>query len=101
MESAGGGEDNDDMALSLAGMPPDVEHSPGEIQVQVAPNSKTLEQDAQAHLDQNPSLLARAQRLGHDIIAMDKRILIGAGLIAAFGAVAIVLWPRPKEKGKE
>lgn len=93
-------EDPDLSAVAWAETPAELDTIPAEVGVQLVPLQERLETDAQEYLDTHPAFLARAKRLGHDVIAHDQRILTGIGLVAALGAVGgvVILWQHEQYK---
>jgi len=76
---------------------------PAEIEVQTTPQPGLLEADARAYLEANPEFYEQVKRWGHDVIAHNRRIITGIGLIAAFGTVGgvVILWRHEqKRRGK-
>lgn len=79
-------------------VPPAYQELPAVITVQTAINPRVLEADARTYLEQHGDLKARAQRLGHDIIAHRTELMIGAGLATTLGAIVLYRYGHRRRK---
>ena len=92
-----------DQAVAWAETPAYLATIPAEVEIQETPLQDRLEADARAYLKANPDFMRAAKRLGHDIIAMDRRLIAGLGLAAVLGVSAgvIVIWQSRGKRRKE